>query len=283
MSVAFARASLSCSPLAAGVWLVGGAGANVVAVEGPSGLTLIDGGLARHARELQSCLKASTNQQVGRLINTHWHEEQTGANAFFGKAGVPIIAHEFTRQWMRRPVHLAWQSRTVPAAPPVALPTRTFRSTLSLDDAGQPMNLGWLGQAHTDTDIYVHLPGSDLLVVGDVLAPGRFPILDYSTGGWIGGLIEATRSLMKLAGPTTRVVPADGPVADRTHLETQLQMLETLRERLWQFMRQGRTETEIIAAKPAAEFEARLGDPLPFITAACKGLWSHARENRGVI
>ena len=50
----------------------------------------------------------------------------------------------------------------------------------------EEIQYGHLGQAHTDGDIYVFFPGPNILVTGDLFTVGSYPILDWSTGGWIG-------------------------------------------------------------------------------------------------
>src|SRR6478736_4006042 len=50
-------------------------------------------------------------------------------------------------------------------------------------------------QAHTDGDIYLHFPKQNVLVVGDLLSVGRYPVLDYTTGGWISGMADAGKKL----------------------------------------------------------------------------------------
>src|SRR5688572_9928287 len=61
----------------AGLALVSGAGCNVVAVPGPNGALMIDGGLAvNSALLLQAVANATKTTRVDTLINTHWHPEQ---------------------------------------------------------------------------------------------------------------------------------------------------------------------------------------------------------------
>lgn len=268
--------------IAPGVSLVTGAGSNVLTLAGPDGLVMVDGGLAANSRALLRHVQAG-GRQVRTLFNTHWHWDHTGSNEALGKAGVRIIAHENTRLWMQRPIIVPWEQRTYPPVPPKALPTSTFYTGDTLQFGPHEIRYGYLGQAHTDGDIYLHLPASNVLVVGDVLAVGRWPILDYATGGWIGGMLEATRQLLKLADDKTLIVPGSGPVATKAQLQAESDLLETLKERIWQLMRKGMSDKDIIAAKPTAEFDAALGDPTLFLTSSYKGLWGHVREQRGVV
>ena len=81
-----------------GLAVFAGSGCNVVALGGPDGALLIDGGLAvNSAVQLKSVADNLKTHRVNTLINTHWHPEQTGSNEAVGKAGGTIIAHEVSR------------------------------------------------------------------------------------------------------------------------------------------------------------------------------------------
>ena len=50
----------------------------------------------------------------------------------------------------------------------------------------EPIEYGYLMQAHTDGDIYVYFPGPNILMAGGVAGGNCYPVLDFDTGGWIG-------------------------------------------------------------------------------------------------
>ncbi|MEP7313091.1 MAG: MBL fold metallo-hydrolase [Pseudomonadota bacterium] len=282
---AWARAGgsqLASRELAPGINLITGAGGNVVTIAGPEGVVMVDGGLAEQSRELLQLVQAG-KRPVAALLNTHWHWDHTGSNEALGKAGVRIIAHENTKLWMQRPIIVPWQNRTYPPVPLKALPTATFYTTDKLAFGAHDINYGWLGQAHTDGDLYVHLPKSNVLVAGDVVSVGSYPILDYSSGGWIGGVLDATTALLKLADDKTLIVPGTGPVVGKAQLQAEHDMLEVLKENIWQLMRKGYSDTDIVAAKPTKDYDAAWGEPEQFLLSAYKGLWGHVRELRGVV
>ena len=57
-----------------GLTLFQGAGCNVVALPGPEGALMIDGGLAANSKVLLRAVTAATGtRRVDTLINTHWH------------------------------------------------------------------------------------------------------------------------------------------------------------------------------------------------------------------
>ena len=72
-------------------------------------------------------------------------------------------------------------------------------------------------------------------------------------------------------------------MVDRAHLQAESDMLEVLKERLWQLMRKGYSDLDIVAAQPTPEYDARWGDPRQFLLNTYQGLWGHVRELRGVV
>ena len=136
------------------------------------------------------------------LFNTHWHWDHTGANERFGKAGVPIIAHENTKLWLGMEFTVAWENRDYLPRPKLALPTQTFfRGPQKFEAAGLALDYGWLPRAHTDGDLYVHIPERNVLVTGDLFVVDRYPVVDVDTGGWIGrtGPSARIRAAQKLS------------------------------------------------------------------------------------
>jgi glyoxylase-like metal-dependent hydrolase (beta-lactamase superfamily II) len=176
-----------------------------------------------------------------------------------------------------------WQNRTYPPRAKEARPTRSFYAKEAMTFGTERIEYGHLGQAHTDGDIYVFFPGPNILMTGDVFSAGSYPVLDYTTGGWIGGLSEASRTLLDLTDAQTRVVPGAGPVQARADLQAQADMLATMRTRFVEMMRKGMGVKEMLAAAPTKEFDARWGDPQLFIANAYPGLWGHVRELGAIV
>jgi len=269
------------------ITLLSGLGGNVVALSTPDGLAVIDSGAPEHSGELLKALAALPGgKNIRTVFNTHWHWEHTGGNEALHKAGAQIIAHENTRLWLSTDVIEEWENRTYKARPPQALPTSTFYYKSNQFSFGnEPIEYGWLGQAHTDGDIYVYLRGQNVLVVGGVLSVGRYPVLDYCTGGWIMGMRDATQKLLDLSNDQTRIVPGTGPVQTRADLKAEHDMLAAMHEKVWALMRKGMTASEILAAKASADFDAKWGDPQLFITSAYQGIYGHIADflGKGVV
>jgi glyoxylase-like metal-dependent hydrolase (beta-lactamase superfamily II) len=269
--------------LSPNVALLSGLGGNVVALSAPEGLLVIDSGAPEHSGELMKALAALPGgKSIRTAFNTHWHWDHTGGNEALRKAGAQIIAHENTRLWLGTEVIEEWENRTYKARPPQALPTNTFfYKSNQLKFGDEPIEYGWLGQAHTDGDIYIYLRGQNLLMVGDVLSVGRYPVLDYCTGGWIVGMRDATQKLLDMSNEQTRIVPGTGPVQTRADLKAEHDMLATVQDKVWELMRKGMSPSEIIAAKASGDFDAKWGNPQQFIASAYQGIYGHIADYLG--
>jgi cyclase len=270
---------LTLVPLADGFSVVTGGGGNVTVFESTEGVLLVDGGAPERSAEVLKLVKAHTGTaRVHTLFNTHWHWDQTGSNRTLGPTGTRIIAHENTRLWLGTEIFCKWQDRVYPPLPREARPNQTVYTSGTLTFGGEHIEYGYLPQAHTDGDLYVFFRDANVLVAGDVVSVGAYPIIDYSTNGWIGGLLEGTKTLIGLANANTRIVPGKGPVQTRADLALERDMLAALKLRLSQLLAKGMSVQDMLAAAPSREFDAQWGDPTLFIANAWPGLVARARE-----
>jgi cyclase len=267
-------------PLSDNIVQITGAGGNVVAVTGPDGILLVDSGVEERSKDLLKAVgKLPGGQHIQTLINTHWHWDHTGGNERLGKEKVRIIAHENTKLWLGADFYCDWQdNRHYTPRPKVALPTETFYTSGQMTANGQDIVYGYLPRAHTDSDIYVFFPKANVLVAGGLVSVGAYPVLDYTTGGWIGGIDDASKALVGIANKDTRIVPGIGPVQTYADLQAQSEMLHTMHERLVDLMRKGIGTDDLAAHPPTEEFNAKWGDPRLFLANAYRGLWGHVRE-----
>ena len=267
---------LTATPLSDGMVLIDGAGANVVAARKGDTVVMVDGGLAENARHLLGLVhKELKSRRVDVLFNTHWHPEQTGSNLALGKGGAKIISQENTRLWLTTDITRPWENRTFEPLPKVAQPNDTFyrKGTLAFGD--ETVEYGYLLQAHTDGDAYVYFPKENVLVAGGVVSGEGWPLVDWWTGGWIGGLVDGLAMLASVANDTTKVIPANGPVLSKADLVAQHEMYKTINGRLIELLNKGYGPQEAVAVKPTKEFDAKWGDPAQFVTLAFESLWGH--------
>lgn len=259
------------------VTLITGAGNNIIALAGDGGCLLVDCGDAAHAQDV---LKLAGN--VKTVVNTHWHLEATGANDAMAKAGAKLVSHVNTELWMTQEIPHDWEKKIYPPRPKQAWPTETFYTTGKTTFSGEPVEYGLMPMAHTDGDIYVYFRQANILIAGDAVQPGRFPILDWRCDGWIGGMQEAHRTLLGLANDATTIVPGSGPVMTKADLQANLDTVTKIREHLVKLMKMGMGAKDMIEAKAMKDFQLA-GDPDIFLYITYRGLWAHARELGGIV
>jgi glyoxylase-like metal-dependent hydrolase (beta-lactamase superfamily II) len=255
--------------------VVDGGGVNVVAFSTGEGLVLVDSGAPKSGDRVLAALKSLGNSRVQTLFNTHYHADQTGNNEVFAAAGAKIVAHERTRQWMATDYWVPDEDRYEKARPKAARPTQTFQTTGSLKAGGEQIDYGYLTLAHTSGDIYVFFKTSNVLAVGDVASPVRDPALDYFTGAWIGGRVDAMDTILALSNEQTRIVPAYGPVMSKAEFKAEREVMEEVRARMWKQVREGDGPEDMLEGGVMKGLAREWKDPYKFLYDACKGLWAH--------
>jgi cyclase len=278
-AMAQSSAELSETPLRDDLSLITGGGSNVLFLRAAGAAALVDSGPPERAEELAKLVRGNLGLlSVELLFNTHWHPAHTGGNEALRSGDTTIVAHEITRLWMSTEHYVDWEDRTYSPRENAALPTRTFYSTdpqpLTIEMGDEEIEYGHLPEAHTDGDVYVWLRNRNVLAAGGAVTVGEYPVIDYATGGWIGGLVDATKKLLELTNADTLIVPANGPAQPRSHLTAQLEMLTAVRERIENLMRKGRSIEEMLAADVTQGFDAKWGSNRErFVANIYHGLW----------
>ena len=262
------------------VHLIAGAGANVVVQVGPLGPVVVDPGPARSGKQVLAAVRALTPRPVRYVINTHLHDDHTGANDVIAAAGSPvgqgrgsaligagqqavraeIIGHEEVLQRMGNPAP--------PAKPaPIALwPTTTYANpTRDFFTNGEAIQMIHSPSAHTDGDSLVFFRRSDVIAAGDIYSTVSYPMIDVERGGSIGGVLDGLNRLLALAiaGEKTEggtmIVPGHGRISDEADLVEYRDMVTIIRDRVQDMVERKMTLAQVKAARPTLEFDAQYG------------------------
>ncbi len=258
------------------LFLISSTRTNVLALTGAAGLVLVDSGDPEYVAPLiQSLKELPGNGHVAIVFNTHWHLEHTGANERLRDDGAEIVAHENTRLWMSTPTWVPAEDRYRQPRPKNAQPTKTFYTNGSMTAGAEHIEYGYLIEAPTSGDVYVFFRDSNVLAVGDIVSPLRDPQLDYLTGAWLGGRLDALTRLLAMSDDDTRIVPGYGPVVRRVHVQAERDMMKTIYDRAVDRVRQGDSPDDMLAAGVLKDLPRTFSDPKTFIYAVRKGLWAH--------
>ena len=262
---AAARAQLvmSAETVMPGLHVIAGfANGNILVVEGRDGVLLVDAQSPRRVGLADSVLRTITAAPVRTVVFTHYHEDHTGGMPHWRAGGATAVGHVSLPAQMARDTVIAdWEGWHRTPAAREAMPDQTVTDRLVLDAGGVRVELIHIPPAHTDGDLVVWLPERNLLHSGDLVEPGAAPFIDWWAGGSLDGMIAAADQLLGLVNDSTRIVPGHGPVIGRETLVEHRRMLVTLRDAIGGQVRGGRTLDQVLAARPAAEFETLLGGP----------------------
>jgi len=258
--VDLSRATYQSTPLAVTeirpqVFSFVGAGGTVTAVGGSLGCAVIDTGYRPRVDEIRKAIASALRQPPRWLINTHWHFDHTDGNPTFAENGATIVAHTNCRARLSQDQYVPSLEWSVSASARSAWPVLTFDAPVAIDLGPQALQLITQAPAHTDGDVAVWLPSANVLVMGDLMTNGSYPIIDESSRGSLRGMVRAVEGLLGLVNSDTVVVPGHGPIGNRDSLLGFRDMLRTIEGRIQPLIASGSPVAGILAAAPTADFD----------------------------
>ena len=244
--------------LAPGIYMLIGRGGNIGVSVGRDGAAIIDDQFADMAPKIRAAVALLSEKPVQFVINTHLHGDHTGGNDAFGAAGAVIIAHDNVRKRLGSDQVNPSNNQPIPARAREALPVVTFADSASLHFNDEDLEFTHLPNAHTETDIVVRFRKANILHMGDLFT-GGFPFIDGNTGGTLDGLILAHEKVLAGIDDTTRLIRGHGPLGNRAELQAYHDMLVVVRDRIAKLVKSGKTQEQVLAARPTQEFEEKYG------------------------
>lgn len=233
---------------------------NVLILASDTGLLLVDAQSAKRVAALDSVIKRLSSQPVRVVVNSHYHADHTEGNAVFRQLGAAIVAHRNASLQAAKDTTIAeWDNWHRTPLATAAMPTRLVDDSLAFDFGGERVVLLHAPQAHTDGDLLVWLPRANVLHIGDILEVGAPPFIDWWGGGSLRGMVQTIDRVLAMVNDRTAIVPGHGAVSSRADLVRYREMLTTVEARVAAQVSRGATVAEVLAARPAREWEATLG------------------------
>lgn len=272
-------------------YLIAGAGGNIGVQVGADGVVVVDSGSVSNADVVVAAIKKITSQPIRYIINTSADADHVGGNAILAKAGQTLFTNtggaglttDFqgggasilsVEQVLTR---MSGASGKPSPFPTDAWPTETFsqpRKYIYLNSEG--IEVLHQAAAHTDGDAIVFFRRSDVVMAGDVFDTTRFPVIDVTKGGSIGGEITALQKLVDTAIPSvpivsrddgTLVIPGHGRICDQLDVVDYRDMVTIVTDRIRDLKKQGLTLEQVKAASPTRGYKGRYGADSGFIEA----------------
>ena len=263
------------------VYMLAGAGGNITLLVGDEGVLVVDTGGAAMAEAVLAEIREMSSLPIRYVINTHIHPDHTGGNPVIALAGqsfrsgrggggrggaitrdpgASVIAHENVYFAMSLPVN------GESPMPFENWPTSTFVTGLkTLYFNGEPIEIRFTPNAHTDGDVMVFFRRSDVISAGDLFITTRFPVIDTERGGTLQGILDGLNGLIDTTIPEinqmrgTRVIPGHGRIANESDVVEFRDMATIVRDRVRDMAAAGFTLAQVRDARPALEYEGIYG------------------------
>jgi glyoxylase-like metal-dependent hydrolase (beta-lactamase superfamily II) len=256
----FSQVQIKTTKLSNNFYALDGQGGTIGVLTGPDGVFMVDAQFAPLTEKIVAAIKQISDGRIRFLVNTHVHGDHTGGNENLGKMGVTILARENLRMRLEKPNPGANGQPGVPT-PAAGLPVITYDSPLTIRMNGEEVRLIPAPKAHTDGDTFVKFVNADVIMTGDFYRSIQFPNIDRANGGSLPGLVDALNAVVANAGPNTKIVPGHGPVVDRAAVSAHVAMVTAVRDKVAAMVREGKTLEQVVAAKPTADFDAKVQQP----------------------
>jgi cyclase len=253
-----ADVKIETTELAPGIYMLMGRGGNVGLTTGVDGAAIIDDQFADMAPKIRAAVAMLSEQPVKFVINTHLHGDHTGGNDAFGKAGAVIIAHENVRKRLGTAQINPSTNQAIAPRAREALPVVTFAHSATLHFNDDDLEFTHLPNAHTETDIVIRFRKANIVHMGDMFT-GGFPFIDGNTGGTLDGLIAAHAAVLATVDDQTKIIRGHGPLGNKAELAAYRDMLVVVRDRIAKLVKSGKTQEQVLEARPTREFEEKYG------------------------
>jgi cyclase len=259
-------------PVQGNIYMLVGPGGNITIQTGKDGVLLVDTLFAPLAPRIAAEIKKLTDKPIRYIIDTDVHGDRVGGNEPLQKmgaigaspvagGGATVIAHENLLNRMTQPVT---GNQTPP--PQAGLPNDTYDTpTKDLFFNGEAVVIFHEPKAVTDGDSIVFFRRSDVLSVGDIFSPERYPFIDLARGGSVNGLIDALNFMIHLTVPErlqeggTKVIPGHGRLCGEADVVEYREMVTIIRDRVQDAMKRGLNLEQVKAAKLSLDYDPAYG------------------------
>ena len=259
----YSKVQLKVTKVSGTVYMLEGSDAgNIGASIGEDGIVIVDDQYAPLADKIRAALKGITDKPIRFIINTHYHGDHTGGNAYFQKQA-PIIAQDNVRKRLETggpagnggSVHF-----DAKPAPKEALPIITFDHDVTVHLNGEDIRALYFPAGHTDGDSVIFFPKSNVVHMGDDFVTYGFPFIDIDSGGSIDGMIDGVEKVLAQVPADVKIIPGHGPISNVDDVKAYLSMLKSTREVVAKGIQKHQTLDQMKQAKLLDPWKKYSGD-----------------------
>jgi cyclase len=258
-AIDFSKVEIKTIDLGNKTYRLEGQGGNITVAVGTDGIIMVDGQYAPLHDKIKAAIAAISPLPVKYLINTHFHGDHVGGNEPFQNDGAIVVAQDNVRVRLAAGTTNGISGAKTPPAAAGALPKQTYiGGSITLEVGGRKAELTHVTNAHTDGDTWVYFADANVLCTGDTMNNRKgYQTIDFANGGDIRGMIRATNAYLKLADDNTKVMTGHGALGKKSDIAEFNEMLKTARERVEKLFKEGKSEAEVIGARPLKDLDAK--------------------------
>ena len=267
----FDSVNIKTTKVAGSVYMLEGSGGNIGVLIGNDGVILVDDQFAPLSEKIKKAIASISDKPIKFVVNTHFHGDHSDGNRVFGSEGSIIVAHENARKRLSTDYFYKTYKQEQKAMSYEGLPKITFGESLNFNMNGETVQVIHIKNAHTDGDAAVYFKESNVLHTGDAFVRYGLPFIDDDGGGTIDGMINGAEQMLKMINDETRIIPGHGQISSKKDLQDYKNQLQTIRNRIAEGIKAGKTMDQIISSDPTKEFKTGY-DKIFFVQSVYKSL-----------
>lgn len=262
------------------VYMLQGKGGNIGLSFGKESILMIDNQYAEFSEDILKAIRKVSDKPIKMLLNTHFHGDHTGGNSAFKKEGAIIFSHQNTRDRIASIVNS--DQKKIDKS---ALPTVTFTDKLQLNHNNETIQAFHIAEAHTDGDIALYFPNSNVIHTGDVFFNGKYPFIDIENGGSVSGYIKGLEKIAMVCNEDTKIIPGHGDLASLKELNYTKNMLQNIYKQVtYHYVKEKSLEEVLAMSDITAEYDENdYGKGYVSTEMFIKTLYNDVKASRGPI
>lgn len=228
-------------------------GGNIGLSFGDESILMIDDQYADLSEYILKDIRRISKKPIQFLFNTHHHGDHVGGNENMAAEGAIIISQENAR---KRIIEAANKNKL--KLEENALPVITFNENMKVYQNGETIQAFHIHNAHTDGDIAIYFPETNVIHTGDAFISSGYPYIDVENGGSVKGYIGGLSKIEMLCNEDTKIIPGHGEVASLQDVTFTKNMLNNIYKQItFQYVNEKSLE-EVLAMKDiTAEYDEK--------------------------